>query len=189
MQGIFIARASFAWSISACFGFLPVFLETELGFAAISIGVLIGAQQFVGGGAQPITGRLSDIFPRTALAMIGSIAVAIALATVAITESFPIMLVSFLVFGGLGTAVAQGAIQAEQVSVGRRLGLSTVAGLMELAFAVGILTGGLGGGLLIRTFGMEAIFVISAIVTLFGGFAYAWKSREFTKSHDGVTSS
>jgi len=60
---------------------------------------------------------------------------------------------------------------------------------MELAFAVGILTGGLGGGLLIRTFGMEAIFVISAIVTLFGGFAYAWKSREFTKSPDGVTSS
>ena len=98
MQGIFIARASFAWSISACFAFLPVFLETELGFAAVAIGVLIGAQQFVGGGAQPITGRLSDIFSRTVLAVIGSIAVAIALATVAISESYPIMLVSFLIF-------------------------------------------------------------------------------------------
>jgi len=182
MQGIFIARASFAWSISACFAFLPVFLETELGFAAVAIGVLIGAQQFVGGGAQPITGRLSDIFSRTVLAVIGSIAVAIALATVAISESYPIMLVSFLIFGGLGTAIAQGAVQAEQVSVGRRLGLSTVAGLMELAFAMGILTGGLGGGLLIRAFGMESIFLISAIVTLFGGVAYAWKSREFAKS-------
>ena len=182
MQGIFIARASFAWSISACFAFLPVFLETELGFAAVAIGVLIGAQQFVGGGAQPITGRLSDIFSRTVLAVIGSIAVAIALATVAISESYPIMLVSFLIFGGLGTAIAQGAVQAEQVSVGRRLGLSTVAGLMELAFAMGILTGGLGGGLLIRAFGMESIFLISAIVTVFGGVAYAWKSREFAKS-------
>jgi DHA1 family multidrug resistance protein-like MFS transporter len=189
MQGIFIARASFAWSISACFAFLPVFLETELGFAAISIGVLIGAQQFVGGGAQPITGRLSDIFPRTALAIIGSIAVAIALATVAITESYPIMLVSFLIFGGLGTAIAQGAVQAEQVTVGRRLGLSTVAGLMELAFAMGILTGGLGGGLLIQTFGMESIFLFSAIVTVFGGFAYTWKSREFTKTPNTTTSS
>ena len=188
MQGIFVARASFAWSISACFAFLPVFLETELGFAAVSIGVLIGAQQFVGGGAQPITGRLSDIFSRTILAVIGSIAVAIALATVAISESYPIMLVSFLIFGGLGTAVAQGAVQAEQVSVGRRLGLSTVAGLMELAFAMGILTGGLGGGLLIRAFGMESIFLISAIVTLFGGFAYAWKSREFAKSPDTIIS-
>ena len=189
MQGIFIARASFAWSISACFGFLPVFLETELGFAAVSIGVLIGAQQFVGGGAQPITGRLSDIFSRAVLAIIGSIAVAIALATVAISESYPIMLASFLIFGGLGTAIAQGAVQAEQVSVGRRLGLSTVAGLMELAFAMGILTGGLGGGLLIRIFGMESIFLISAIVTLFGGFAYALKSREFTKSSNTIISS
>ena len=177
MQGIFIARLSFAWSISACFAFLPVFLENEIGYTAIAIGILIGVQQFVGGAAQPFTGRLSDIFSRPKLAIIGSGSVAIALFTVGVSESFVILFLAFLFFGGLGTATAQGAIQAEQVSVGRRLGLSTVAGLMELAFALGILTGGLGGGYLIEAFGTTSIFFVSAIVNALGGIIYALRTQ------------
>jgi len=177
MQGIFIARLSFAWSISACFAFLPVFLENEIGYTAIAIGILIGVQQFVGGAAQPFTGRLSDIFSRPKLAIIGSGSVAIALFTVGVSESFVVLFLAFLFFGGLGTATAQGAIQAEQVSVGRRLGLSTVAGLMELAFALGILTGGLGGGYLIEAFGTTSIFFVSAIVNALGGIIYALRTQ------------
>ena len=177
MQGIFIARLSFAWSISACFAFLPVFLENEIGYTAIAIGILIGVQQFVGGAAQPFTGRLSDIFSRPKLAIIGSGSVAIALFTVGVSESFVVLILAFLFFGGLGTATAQGAIQAEQVSVGRRLGLSTVAGLMELAFALGILTGGLGGGYLIEAFGTTSIFFVSAIVNALGGIIYALRTH------------
>ena len=177
MQGIFIARLSFAWSISACFAFLPVFLENEIGYTAIAIGILIGVQQFVGGAAQPFTGRLSDIFSRPKLAIIGSGSVAIALFTVGVSESFVVLFLAFLFFGGLGTATAQGAIQAEQVSVGRRLGLSTVAGLMELAFALGILTGGLGGGYLIEAFGTTSIFFVSAIVNALGGIIYALRTH------------
>ena len=177
MQGIFIARLSFAWSISACFAFLPVFLENEIGYTAIAIGILIGIQQFVGGAAQPFTGRLSDIFSRPKLAIIGSGSVAIALFTVGVSESFVVLFLAFLFFGGLGTATAQGAIQAEQVSVGRRLGLSTVAGLMELAFALGILTGGLGGGYLIEAFGTASIFFVSAIVNALGGIIYALRTQ------------
>ena len=177
MQGIFIARLSFAWSISACFAFLPVFLENEIGYTAIAIGILIGIQQFVGGAAQPFTGRLSDIFSRPKLAIIGSGSVAIALFTVGVSESFVVLFLAFLFFGGLGTATAQGAIQAEQVSVGRRLGLSTVAGLMELAFALGILTGGLGGGYLIEAFGTTSIFFVSAIVNALGGIIYALRTH------------
>ena len=177
MQGIFIARLSFAWSISACFAFLPVFLENEIGYTAIAIGILIGIQQFVGGAAQPFTGRLSDIFSRPKLAIIGSGSVAIALFTVGVSESFVVLFLAFLFFGGLGTATAQGAIQAEQVSVGRRLGLSTVAGLMELAFALGILTGGLGGGYLIEAFGTTSIFFVSAIVNALGGIIYALRTQ------------
>ena len=177
MQGIFIARLSFAWSISACFAFLPVFLENEIGYTAIAIGILIGIQQFMGGAAQPFTGRLSDIFSRPKLAIIGSGSVAIALFTVGVSESFVVLFLAFLFFGGLGTATAQGAIQAEQVSVGRRLGLSTVAGLMELAFALGILTGGLGGGYLIEAFGTTSIFFVSAIVNALGGIIYALRTQ------------
>ena len=177
MQGIFIARLSFAWSISACFAFLPVFLENEIGYTAIAIGILIGIQQFVGGAAQPFTGRLSDIFSRPKLAIIGSGSVAIALFTVGVSESFVVLFLAFLFFGGIGTATAQGAIQAEQVSVGRRLGLSTVAGLMELAFALGILTGGLGGGYLIEAFGTTSIFFVSAIVNALGGIIYALRTQ------------
>ena len=177
MQGIFIARLSFAWSISACFAFLPVFLENEIGYTAIAIGILIGIQQFVGGAAQPFTGRLSDIFSRPKLAIIGSGSVAIALFTVGVSESFVVLFLAFLFFGGLGTATAQGAIQAEQVSVGRRLGLSSVAGLMELAFALGILTGGLGGGYLIEAFGTASIFFVSAIVNALGGIIYALRTQ------------
>ena len=177
MQGIFIARLSFAWSISACFAFLPVFLENEIGYTAIAIGILIGVQQFVGGAAQPFTGRLSDIFSRPKLAIIGSGSVAIALFTVGVSESFVVLCLAFLFFGGIGTATAQGAIQAEQVSVGRRLGLSTVAGLMELAFALGILTGGLGGGYLIEAFGTTSIFFVSAIVNALGGIIYALRTH------------
>ena len=177
MQGIFIARLSFAWSISACFAFLPVFLENEIGYTAIAIGILIGIQQYVGGAAQPFTGRLSDIFSRPKLAIIGSGSVAIALFTVGVSESFVVLFLAFLFFGGLGTATAQGAIQAEQVSVGRRLGLSTVAGLMELAFALGILTGGLGGGYLIEAFGTTSIFFVSAIVNALGGIIYALRTQ------------
>ena len=96
MQGIFIARLSFAWSISACFAFLPVFLENEIGYTAIAIGILIGVQQFVGGAAQPFTGRLSDIFSRPKLAIIGSGSVAIALFTVGVSESFVVLFLAFL---------------------------------------------------------------------------------------------
>ena len=185
MQGIFIARLSFAWSISACFAFLPVFLENEIGYTAIAIGILIGIQQFVGGAAQPFTGRLSDIFSRPKLAIIGSGSVAIALFTVGVSESFVVLFLAFLFFGGLGTATAQGAIQAEQVSVGRRLGLSTVAGLMELAFALGILTGGLGGGYLIEAFGTTSIFFVSAIVNALGGIIYALRTQSL-RANDRV---
>ena len=187
MQGIFIARLSFAWSISACFAFLPVFLENEIGYTAIAIGILIGVQQFVGGAAQPFTGRLSDIFSRPKLAIIGSGSVAIALFTVGVSESFVILFLAFLFFGGLGTATAQGAIQAEQVSVGRRLGLSTVAGLMELAFALGILTGGLGGGYLIEAFGTTSIFFVSAIVNALGGIIYALRTQNLPANDRSIS--
>ena len=187
MQGIFIARLSFAWSISACFAFLPVFLENEIGYTAIAIGILIGVQQFVGGAAQPFTGRLSDIFSRPKLAIIGSGSVAIALFTVGVSESFVVLFLAFLFFGGLGTATAQGAIQAEQVSVGRRLGLSTVAGLMELAFALGILTGGLGGGYLIEAFGTTSIFFVSAIVNALGGIIYALRTQNLPANDRSIS--
>ena len=48
---------------------------------------------------------------------------------------------------------------------------------MELAFALGILTGGLGGGYLIKAFGTTSIFFVSAIVNALGGIIYALRTH------------
>jgi len=81
----------------------------------------------------------------------------------------------------LGSAMSQVVAATSQVQIGRTLGLSTVASIQSMAFAIGILIGSAGGGVIAEIFGRRFTFALAGIVIIAGYIIYAARSSENEK--------
>ncbi len=176
VQAIFALRASVSCAIGVSFTFIPVLLEENLGTSATAVGVLIGGQQFAGGALQPLIGPLADRYSKRKMAAFGTLLVVAAYFTGAFSSSYWILLIAFVFGAGTGSAITQVIAAATQVEVGRTLGQSTVASLLSMAFATGILIGSLGGGVVAELSSRRATFALAGCVVLLGYLIYSYRS-------------
>ena len=182
VQAIFALRASVSCAIGVSFTFIPVLLEEDLGTSATAVGVLIGGQQFAGGAQQPLIGPLAERYPKRKMAAFGTLLVVVAYFTGAFSSNYWILLIAFIFGAGTGSAITQVIAAATQVQVGRTLGQSTVASLLSMAFATGILIGSLGGGIVAELFSRRATFALAGCVVLLGYLIYSRRSSKATDS-------
>jgi MFS family permease len=179
VQAIFSLRASVSCAIGVSFTFIPVVLEEDIGTSATAVGLLIGGQQFMGGAVQPLMGMFADKYSKHLIALIGTLLMASAYWIATFSDTYWILLISFVVGAGLGSAMSQVVAATTQIQVGRTLGLSTVASIQSMAFAIGILIGSAGGGVVAELIGRRFTFALAGMIIIAGYTIYAARS-----SHD-----
>ena len=157
--------------ISLAFGaqlsFLAVRLEDDLGVTPLMVGLAFATQDLTGGVAQPLVGRLADMYNRRLLVGVGLAANAVMLAFVGLAPSY--WLVVLLLFAmGATSAVAYVASGAMQVVAGRRNGMGVVLGLGSASNGAGIITGSMLAGLIVDWQGVEWAFIFGGVVMALG---------------------
>jgi MFS family permease len=178
VQAIFSLRASVSCAIGVSFAFIPVLLEEDIGTSATAVGLLIGGQQFMGGAVQPLMGMFADKYSKRLIALIGTLLMAGAYWIATFSDTYWILLISFVVGAGLGSAMSQVVAATTQVQIGRILGLSTVASIQSMAFAIGILIGSAGGGVVAELFGRRFTFALAGMIIIAGYTIYATLSSQ-----------
>jgi FSR family fosmidomycin resistance protein-like MFS transporter len=73
-------------------------IRTELGLNLVQVGLLLGLPNVVGNLIEPIIGILGDVGERRALILGGGLAFALALLLTALSQSFVLLLLSFILF-------------------------------------------------------------------------------------------
>lgn len=184
VQAIFSLRASVSVAIGVSFTFIPVLLEEDLGTSSTAVGLLIGGQQFMGGAIQPLMGILADKYSKQLIALIGSVLMAGSYWVATFSDTYWILLIAFVVGAGIGSAMSQVVAATNQVQIGRSLGLSTVASLQSMAFAIGILIGSAGGGVVAQTLGRRFTFACAGLIIIAGYLIYTARS---SKNKETVT--
>ena len=181
VQAIISLRASVSVAIGVSFTFIPVLLEEDLGTSSTAVGLLIGGQQFMGGAVQPIMGMFADKYSKHIIALIGSVLMASSYWIATFSDTYWILLIAFVVGAGLGSAMSQVVAATNQVQIGRTLGLSTVASIQSMAFAIGILIGSAGGGVVAELVGRRFTFAFAGVIIIVGYLVYVARSSDNKK--------
>lgn len=186
MQGVFALRLGFALAFGAAFSFLAIHLEQELGATATMVGFVLAGQELTGGLLQPLFGPVADRHDRRVMVVIGMALASVGYITLAMSSSYAVILTMFIVGAGGGAAIQGVAGRAVEVDIGRRLGMATVMSLGSMAFALGVLIGSIGGGVLadggslgplaVGGLGVRAVFVAAAASLLGGGLIFALRA-------------
>ena len=181
VQAIVSLRVSVSVAIGVSFTFIPVLLEEDLGTSSTAVGLLIGGQQFMGGAVQPIMGMFADKYSKHIIALIGSVLMASSYWIATFSDTYWILLIAFVVGAGLGSAMSQVVAATNQVQIGRTLGLSTVASIQSMAFAIGILIGSAGGGVVAELVGRRFTFAFAGVIIIVGYLVYVARSSDNKK--------
>ena len=178
---------SLGWGAASTF--LGVFVISGDGLgtdSAFFVGVLLAVRSVLSAVLQPVFGSLADRANRLVLVVSGLTCASVAQFMI---PSLPRTLWHTSLFGeaitiapwllgtmsaiGIFEALQQPAQQAIFVTVGRRVGMSSIMGLNQMGNSVGFLSGSLVGAAVVSAWGLDAVFRYSAVVTLAGGVAFA----------------
>jgi len=146
--------------------FLPIYLYEEMGFEALSIGLLFTIQLLVAALTKPWMGRLSDHHGRVPILVIGLLLGAVSITTITWSNNYALIAVLIGLFGlGLATVTASSA--ALVADLARESSYGGALGVLSSVMDIGHSTGPMVGGLLIATHNYRTAFgIIGGILAL-----------------------
>jgi DHA1 family multidrug resistance protein-like MFS transporter len=161
-------RAMNAFSTGAIMVFIPILassppLHPEAALSAGEIGVIISASILSTALLQRFFGRMSDIYNKTTLIILGSVLLSLALFIFPFTYGFALYFVISAV-SGIGSAIAIPASTALVAIAGRETGQGAAMGAYNTAMSVGMITAPLFFGLILDISGIAYVFVIAGIL-------------------------
>jgi predicted MFS family arabinose efflux permease len=160
----------------AAFAFLSLRLEDDLGIRPFMIGLAFTVQDLAAGVGQPFFGWLADTKNRRVLVITGMLAYAAFQGTLALAESYLVVVLVLLALG-VASAVSNVAAAAIRIVAGRRVGMGTMLGMNSMANGFGILVGSLIGGVIVDQWSIPASFVFAGIVIGTGTIVFALITR------------
>jgi len=149
-------------------------VRTDLGLSYVHVGLLLGLPGVVSSLVEPFLGILGDVWKRNVLILGGGILFALALLLTALSQSFPVLLTSFILFypaSGAFVSLSQATLMdtdtarhEQNMARGTLAGsLGVVAGPIALGAAVAL---GLGWrGLFLLFAGLTLILLVAAYRT------------------------
>lgn len=148
-------------------GLLPVLLSTK-GYSLTETGLLAGIYPVVWGLGQLVTGKLGDVLCKKQLLSVGMMLQGVAIAMLLFAGSYPI-LVSALVILGAGTALVYPnflSVVAENTHPSQR---PQSLGIFRFWRDFGYVAGAIAAGIFGDLFGLEAVILGTAILTVGAG--------------------
>lgn len=148
-------------------GLLPVLLATR-GYSLAEIGLLAGIYPVVWGLGQLVTGRLGDIYCKKQLLSLGMVLQGIAIALLLFAGSYAVLVTALVVLGA-GTALVYPnflSVVAENTHPNQR---PQSLGIFRFWRDFGYVAGAVAAGLFSDLFGLEAVLLGTALLTVGAG--------------------
>jgi len=146
--------------------FLPVYLNEQMGFKPLSIGLLFTVQIAVATLAKPWMGRLSDRYGRVATITIGLLLGAVSITMIAWSNNYMVVAILIGLFG-LGLAAVTASSAALVADLAKDSSYGGALGILSSVMDIGHSTGPMAGGLLIAAYNYRTTFgVIGGILAL-----------------------
>ena len=160
--------------------FLPIYLNEQVGFKPLSIGLLFTIQIVVAALAKPWMGRLSDRYGRVPTITIGLLLGAVSITMIAWSNNYMVMAVLIGLFGlGLATVTASSA--ALVADLARESSYGGALGVLSSVMDIGHSTGPMAGGLLIATYNYRITFGIMGGILAFTSLAFGLTMRHILR--------
>jgi MFS family permease len=151
--------------------FLPIYLNEQLGFKTLSIGLLFTIQFAVVILAKPWMGRLSDRYGRVSTITIGLLLGAVSVTVITWSSNYAVMAVLIGLFGlGLATVTASSAPLAADLA--RDSNYGGALGILSSVKDIGHSTGPMAGGLLIAAYNYKTTFGVIGGILAFTSLAF-----------------
>jgi DHA1 family solute carrier family 18 vesicular amine transporter 1/2 len=147
---------------------LPLYLERAFGLSAGAVGLLFGAATLVYGIASPVVGALSDRWARRPTMAVGVLGLALSLPLVGLPHGVLLAAGALVLLSvAYGFAVTPALPElAEAVDRRGRGGYAAAYAIFNAAYAGGMMTGPLVGGLLADALGFSMALVITGLAVL-----------------------
>jgi len=161
--------------------FLPIYLNEQMGFKPLSIGLLFTIQIVVATLAKPWMGRLSDRYGRVPTITIGLLLGAVSITMIAWSNNYMVMAVLIGLFGlGLATVTASSA--ALVADLARESSYGGALGILSSVMDIGHSTGPMAGGLLIAAYDYKTTFGVIGGILAFTSFVFGLVMRQIPRS-------
>jgi MFS family permease len=156
--------------------FLPIYLNEQLGFKTLSIGLLFTIQFAVAILAKPWMGRFSDRYGRVPTITIGLLLGAVSITMIAWFSNYAVMAVLIGLFGlGLATVTASSAPLVADLA--RESSYGGALGILSSVKDIGHSTGPMAGGLLIAAYNCRTTFGVIGGLLAFTSLAFGLTMR------------
>ena len=161
--------------------FLPIYLNEQMGFKPLSIGLLFSVQIVVAALAKPWMGRLSDRYGRVPTIIIGLLLGAVSITMITWSNNYMVMAVLIGLFGlGLATVTASSA--ALVADLARESSYGGALGILSSVMDIGHSTGPMAGGLLIAAYDYKTTFGVIGGILAFTSFVFGLVMRQIPRS-------
>jgi len=156
--------------------FLPIYLNEQMGFKPLSIGLLFTIQLLVAALAKPWMGRLSDRYGRVPTIIIGLLFGAVSITLITWSNNYLIMAV-LIGLSGLGLATVTASSAALVADLARESSYGGALGILSSVMDIGHSTGPMAGGLLIAAYNYRTTFGIMGGILAFTSLAFGLTMR------------
>ena len=163
VMGVLLSRMSTMFIMVPLMAFLPLLMTEFMDASGTQIGIVIAGRTLVNAVLQIPFGGLVDRLSKVTMLVTGSLVVVAATSVIPFVESFPGLIVVFVVIGS-GEALVWPTLGALATEEGREYGHGAMMGVFNMAMSIGILFGSLAGGVAVDTLGLKYAFPIIAAV-------------------------
>ena len=161
--------------------FLPIYLNEQVGFTPISIGLLFTIQIVVATLAKPWMGRLSDQYGRVPSIITGLLLGAVSITMITWSDNYLVMALLIGLFGlGLATVTASSA--ALVADLAKEFSYGGALGVLSSVMDIGHSTGPIAGGLLIAAYNYKTTFGIIGGILAFTSLIFGLIMRQIPSS-------
>lgn len=183
VRGLFSFQLSQALARGAFFTFAPIFAAFYVDLNPTLIGVLLSTNMLLMSALGAIGGQIADRFSRRGLVVGGSILFLVSVGLIPITDNFW-QLLSLSSLSSIGGGLAMAGASALSVDEGRRFGMGSTMGFINMGMNIGFAAGPVIAGGLVDLFKIGSAFYFGSIVVIIGSVAFFWLSKPYVSADD-----
>jgi DHA1 family multidrug resistance protein-like MFS transporter len=166
--------------------FLPVYLNEQVGFKPLTIGLLFTVQIAVATLAKPWMGRLSDRYGRVAAITIGLLLGAVSITMITWSNNYTVIAVLMGLFG-LGLAAVTASSAALVADLARDSSYGGALGILSSVKDIGHSAGPMAGGLLIAAYSYRASLSVIGGILAFTSLAFGLIMRHTLRNRSSAS--
>ncbi|MFC1958466.1 MFS transporter [Chloroflexota bacterium] len=174
--GLFTFRLTLSLGRTIFFIFLPILAANSLGLRPSQVGIILAVFVLLMSLLGIPFGRIADHLSRRLLVVGGCLVSSIFLILVPLGDTFSLLL-SLVVLGSVGNAIAIPAASGLAVEQGRTYGMGSTIALFSMAQSIGMVVGPIGGGAIADFIGINSALYFGAAIILLGASLFVWFSR------------